>query len=485
MSLSLLGSPAPAAAPRASAASANSPSASSSSGADRFAAALRDTALTDPAGSQPAQDAASSDNDVKPGDVKPGDARSGDASSGDDTSADLVTQSPLSGDLVQPTTTLAAGSLVLGQLAETFSGASPTAGAPDAPLGTATGATSSAPASGNTPTQPALAAATADNVATATATSAAATGLTAASLAVAGAVAAVPGVAVPGVMVSGVTVPGVAAPGIRATPAAPSATTASALGAPTAGTSAERTESLAGVTGGAPTASPTSTGIPSGTVPPASAPGHPASVEVAVTTAPVSTVLSDESPVAAGDVPAVAVPSELTLKHASADPSLPIVAAPTGTSQVAAATPTTAHTPVAPTAPVPLTEQIARPLLALAGAADGEHTLTLTVTPDNLGPVTVRAHVAGEHIRIELFSPNDASREAVKQILTDLRRDLASQGLGAQLDLSGKNQPDSGEGAGSGRQPSHEPAARGRQREAEQQLRRPVGGQTSMLDVLA
>ncbi|GAA3863573.1 hypothetical protein GCM10022381_04440 [Leifsonia kafniensis] len=116
---------------------------------------------------------------------------------------------------------------------------------------------------------------------------------------------------------------------------------------------------------------------------------------------------------------------------------------------------------------------------------DGEHTLTITVTPDNLGPVTVRAHVAGEHVRIELFAPNGEGRDALKQILTDLRRDLASQGLGAQLDLSSKSQPDSGDRSGSERHLPHESPARGRQFETERQPRRPVSGQTSMLDVLA
>ncbi|MEO6310266.1 MAG: flagellar hook-length control protein FliK, partial [Leifsonia sp.] len=197
---------------------------------------------------------------------------------------------------------------------------------------------------------------------------------------------------------------------------------------------------------------------------------------------------ADDSASGADEAPAVALPTEPTLKHASADPTAHAVAAPSATGHIATAAPALA--PAAPPAPtpaaaVPLTEQIARPLLALATAPDGEHTLTLTVTPDNLGPVTVRAHVAGEHLRIELFAPNDASRDAVKQILTDLRRDLASQGLGAELDLSGKNQPDSGERAGSHRHPTHEPGTRGRQFEAEHRSRQPVGGPTSLLDVLA
>ena len=116
-----------------------------------------------------------------------------------------------------------------------------------------------------------------------------------------------------------------------------------------------------------------------------------------------------------------------------------------------AATPTTATAPLTPSpAPPaaavtqPLAAQMFRPLFSLAGAADGNHTLTISVTPDDLGPVTVRAHVSADGIRIELFSPSDGGRDALRQIMTDLRRDLAASGISANLDLSSKSQPDSG-----------------------------------------
>jgi flagellar hook-length control protein FliK len=67
--------------------------------------------------------------------------------------------------------------------------------------------------------------------------------------------------------------------------------------------------------------------------------------------------------------------------------------------------------------------------------------MTLSVTPDALGPVTVRAHVSPEGIRVELFAPTDLARDAIRAILPDLRKDLSAGGVGANLDLSSQNQP--------------------------------------------
>jgi flagellar hook-length control protein FliK len=95
----------------------------------------------------------------------------------------------------------------------------------------------------------------------------------------------------------------------------------------------------------------------------------------------------------------------------------------------------------------------------LANATPGEHTLTINVAPDNLGPVTVRAHVTGEGLRVELFAPTDMARDALRAILPDLRRDLSGQGMHANLDLSSQNQPRDGSAASpeerSGRNPEH------------------------------
>ncbi len=67
--------------------------------------------------------------------------------------------------------------------------------------------------------------------------------------------------------------------------------------------------------------------------------------------------------------------------------------------------------------------------------------MTVHVTPDTLGPVTVRAHVGAEGVRVELFAPTDAGRDALRAILPDLRRDFSGSGLSGSLDLSSQNQP--------------------------------------------
>lgn len=99
---------------------------------------------------------------------------------------------------------------------------------------------------------------------------------------------------------------------------------------------------------------------------------------------------------------------------------------------------TSVAAPVAvPTARPALLPQIAAPVVSLAQAPDGDHSLTLTVSPENLGPVTVRAHISGGAIHIELHAPNDLGREALRAILIDLRRDLAAAAPHASLLLSG------------------------------------------------
>ncbi len=67
--------------------------------------------------------------------------------------------------------------------------------------------------------------------------------------------------------------------------------------------------------------------------------------------------------------------------------------------------------------------------------------MTVHVTPDALGPVTVRAHVGADGVRVELFAPTDGGRDALRAILPELRRDLTGAGLSGTLDLSSQNQP--------------------------------------------
>jgi flagellar hook-length control protein FliK len=121
---------------------------------------------------------------------------------------------------------------------------------------------------------------------------------------------------------------------------------------------------------------------------------------------------------------------------------MPVSIAPVGTPSVAAAQAPAPAAPPAPPAP-PLATQLSQPIVALTRAASGEHVVTLSVTPDNLGPVTVRAHVGSQGIRIELFAPNDLGRDALRGIMPELRRDLAGTGMNSNLQLSAQNQPTS------------------------------------------
>jgi flagellar hook-length control protein FliK len=76
----------------------------------------------------------------------------------------------------------------------------------------------------------------------------------------------------------------------------------------------------------------------------------------------------------------------------------------------------------------------------------GEHVLSLSVTPETFGPVRVVAHITPEGVSVQLFGASEASREALRVALVDLRRDLAATGLGASLDVGADSGADHGTG---------------------------------------
>lgn len=92
----------------------------------------------------------------------------------------------------------------------------------------------------------------------------------------------------------------------------------------------------------------------------------------------------------------------------------------------------------------PLAEQLSRPIFALATGQSGGQVMTVQVVPDSLGPVTVRAHMAADGIRIELLAATDLGRDGLRLIMADLKRDLAGQGISSSLSLN----PELGGGAG-------------------------------------
>lgn len=187
-----------------------------------------------------------------------------------------------------------------------------------------------------------------------------------------------------------------------------------------------------------------------------------------------STGLDATGPASTGDVHGDAIGavwSTRSLHIAAGDPtaaeSQPAGLVPpalSGPTAPAAATPASAASsplPAGSAVPVPLASQVARPLFTLAAAGPGEHTMSISVSPDDLGPVVVRAQISATGIRLELFAPTDLAREALRLILPDLRRDLAGGSLSASLDVSARNQP--GDAGSSGRQdrPAADQSAQG------------------------
>ena len=85
-----------------------------------------------------------------------------------------------------------------------------------------------------------------------------------------------------------------------------------------------------------------------------------------------------------------------------------------------------ARTPAA----APLHRQLLGPIATLAAGPNGERTLSVNIAPEALGPITVKALLGGEGIRMELSAPTDAGREALRSMLPELRRELAATGSG-------------------------------------------------------
>jgi hypothetical protein len=148
-------------------------------------------------------------------------------------------------------------------------------------------------------------------------------------------------------------------------------------------------------------------------------------------------------------------------------------------------------TPTLQADPAKLLSQVSAPLFSLASAAPGSHVMTLKLSPEDLGPLTVRAHIEGAGVRIELFAPGEAGREAIRSILPELRRGLGESGFGASLDLSEHNAPaDAGAGGSDprDRRPAESPAfPRGSDGESLRQARTAVvlpRSITSSLDIL-
>jgi flagellar hook-length control protein FliK len=225
------------------------------------------------------------------------------------------------------------------------------------------------------------------------------------------------------------------------TPAVPLAAPTAAAAGPLSATGSSRTAvSAEAIASTARPAGPTALSDPSTSPIADASTDTPAAPSAAPTSASANPLSATPTP-AASTLPAARTRPASPATDAAAPLSIatPPIATPLARLEAAAAPiPTAGPTPAQNTS---FAGQLARPIFTLAAAGPGSHTMTISITPDTLGPVTVRAHVSPEGIRVELFAPTDLGRDAIRAILPDLRKDLAGAGVGANLDLSSQNQP--------------------------------------------
>jgi flagellar hook-length control protein FliK len=93
-----------------------------------------------------------------------------------------------------------------------------------------------------------------------------------------------------------------------------------------------------------------------------------------------------------------------------------------------AATPATEAAPAPAPAP-PVSGQLAQHIAVLRGIDDGEHSMTLVLTPERLGPVEIQVTVSKGSLDLNLRGAHEQGRAALLEALPDLRRDLQSAGL--------------------------------------------------------
>ncbi|MQA34543.1 flagellar hook-length control protein FliK [Modestobacter roseus] len=200
-----------------------------------------------------------------------------------------------------------------------------------------------------------------------------------------------------------------------ADPTVPPATTVPASGAGTApapGTPAALLSAL-GLTG--PLAAHPATAPPGTTG--AGPAGLPADLSVVVV------------PVAAGDTPDTGTETGPGNGGAATEPdAVGLVGAATAAPTAVRTDPLGASaTP--PTAEPPVAQQLGRQLAVLSNAPDGSSTMTLVITPEELGPVSIQVTVTDGSLDLTLQGGSDAGRHALTDALPGLRRELEGAGL--------------------------------------------------------
>ena len=203
------------------------------------------------------------------------------------------------------------------------------------------------------------------------------------------------------------------------------------------------------------TSAPGAQGPASATPPSAGPPAAPLQVLAALAGRPAKAALVVDpahlqavQPVDTGRLPAPTMPENVVPTQAEAPAAPATVAAPVQIqTQSVQSAPTAQSVHLPAHVQQPLHTQLAKPLFTLAAAGNGEHVMTMKVTPEDLGTVTVRAVIGPDGVRMELFAA-DAGRDAVKAIMPELRRELAGAGLNASLDLGNGARPETSGGEG-------------------------------------
>ncbi len=155
---------------------------------------------------------------------------------------------------------------------------------------------------------------------------------------------------------------------------------------------------------------------------------------------------AEDAPAApAATTAATAVPAADTTADSSPLVTLPTVHQPapvTSTAAVASAAPVSAPSRTVPAdVAAAVRQQLTGPLVKISHT-DGEQVLVVQVRPENLGPVTVHAHVRDNSVHVELFAPSDVGRDALTQVSADLRADLQAAHTGnTSLNVSSQTAP--------------------------------------------
>lgn len=92
----------------------------------------------------------------------------------------------------------------------------------------------------------------------------------------------------------------------------------------------------------------------------------------------------------------------------------------------------------------PVATQLGRQIAVLRNAPDGSQTMTLVITPEDLGPVTVSVTATAGTLDLTLHGSSELGRHALLDALPDLRRDLEGAGLSLnKLDVGTSTDPGS------------------------------------------